>query len=167
MSNDPNGGPGLGDLEKELTCSVSDLFISQPQFSGKRGADSRIETRLFAAQRPLHYTLWRNHQIIPIQYQMTRKTASFFFRSVALTAADLHRFALSAAHPPRLPPYFLRLLPERMVLHPSISSLIILSLPIHLPIMPRKRPRDSSKCHSYHPVGHGSDRQPRPRQASC
>jgi hypothetical protein len=54
MSTEPQGAPGLGDLEKELTCSVSMLFedfIPGPKARGRASAFSPV---ILQAIAPLH-----------------------------------------------------------------------------------------------------------------
>lgn len=172
MSTEPQGGPGLGDLEKELTCSVSAfvffffLFLFRP--SHKRNA-GRPQTRYLAYFLPLRPCSFGRNRIarrVDANYRLERfDLLSLSARSLTSTL-DLHRFALSAAHPPRLSSYFLWILFERVVLHSSISSIILLRFPIHLPLMSCESSRDSSKCYRHDTPGHGADRQPRACQTS-
>lgn len=63
---------------------------------------------------------------------------------------DLHRDTLPAAYSSRLPPYFLRLLSQRMVLMASLASGLIPIESLHLPIMSSFSARDQAKCHGHH-----------------
>jgi hypothetical protein len=69
---------------------------------------------------------------------------------------DLHRAPISASYAPRLPPYLLRFLSERMVFVASCSvPRIELNAPFHVPGMSSYSPRYETECNGDYIAGHG------------
>jgi hypothetical protein len=95
------------DLEKELTCSVSRPPIFCP---ARRASGARMRHLAALPRCPCS------------PHGQPGRMEYCLLMLIWFLNTDLHRSPLPTPHPPRLPTYLLRLLPERMVRLPTLLA---------------------------------------------